>query len=215
MLTGYTSSTHVQTYGANYFFDRFTYRTIVRSSFSPHHRAKRGAETDWAGNIAWDEHMIGEYNHFCQETMWKPEKSMLYHINSNDALHLNLKEFGVDFPVDDFNQALLTSEAVKTYLVKAYDGELETDKLPLAPSPEELQEGKVKTCKVSPYYSLEGEGVGSVKVIAVEQCCLRCLDQPKCKSFSYNENTKMCDMKGGTVKEVETPQEPNMAGYRG
>ena len=86
MLTGYTSSTHVQTYGANYFFDRFTYRTIVRSSFSPHHRAKRGAETDWAGNIAWDEHMIGEYNHFCQETMWKPEKSMLYHINSNDAL---------------------------------------------------------------------------------------------------------------------------------
>ena len=28
-------------------------------------------------------------------------------------------------------------------------------------------------------------------------------------------NTKMCDMKGGTVKEVETPQEPNMAGYRG
>jgi len=213
ILTGYTSSTHLQSYGANYLFDRFTYRTIVRSSFSPKHQAQRSSETDWGGNIAWDEHMIGEYKYFCQETIWRPQASLLYHVNSNDALHLNLKEFGVDFPLDEFNKALLTSDAVKSYLVKAYDGELESEKLPLAPTSKELRDGTVRTCKVSPYYALHGEGVASVKVIAVEQCCLRCLEEAKCKTFSYNEHTKMCDMKGTEVREVETDQEPNMAGW--
>jgi len=155
MLTGYASSTHHQAYGANYLFDQVTYRTIVRSSFSPHHRASRNSHTDWAGNVAWDDHMLGEYNHYTQDSIWRPEESFMYHLQSNDALHLNLKEQGVRFDMDDFNKELLLS--VKVYLVKAYDGELESKKLPLAPTPDEISSGETQMCEVSSNYENKGE----------------------------------------------------------